>query len=128
MIFFETTIANFTSFCRVCFVNMSLRNTVIRKLKQIKIFWQFFFDAFCQTIDVNISVVKRLYIIYFNIREEFSLNFLRFFYYGFRCTHCILRIKWEKYNFFHTFFNQISNPCFNAWFCISHPYFYRNIY
>ena len=128
MIFFEATIAYFTSFGRVCFVNMSFWNSVIRKLKQIKIFWQFFFNAFSQTIDVKVSIIERFYIIDFDIWEKFRLNFFRFFYYGFCSAHRILRIKWEKYNFFYAFFYQVSDSGFYAWFSVSHPDFYRNIH
>ena len=125
--FAGTTIVEVTGFCGIGFVNMPLRNTVVRELQRIEIFRKFLADAFGETINIDIAIVKRLHVIDFHLREVFFAHFFGFIYHGFRCTHRVLRIKREQNNFGNALFCQFPDAVFNAWFGVSHSDFNRNI-
>ncbi|MPN08612.1 hypothetical protein SDC9_155896 [bioreactor metagenome] len=107
---------------------MPFWNAVIRKLQRIEMLRKFFFNAFRQTVDVDISIIKRLHVIDSNIRKKCFSNFLCFVNHGFRRTHGILRIKRKQNNFCNSLIDQFLDSGFNAWFCVAHPDFHGNIY
>src|SRR5690606_15398126 len=124
----RTAVVQVTGFCRICLVNVPLRNPVIRKLKGIVIFRQFFADAFGQAFYINISVIKRLHIVYPDSREKLFSYFLGLFNNSFSSTHGILRVKRKKHNISNTLLSKFADAVFNAGLGIPHPYFHGYIY
>jgi hypothetical protein len=125
--FSGTAVIQITCFGGIGFINMSFRNSVIRKLQGHRNFQEVSPDAFCQTVDVDISVVKRLNIIDLYIRKFLFLTSS-----AFSITVSVVLIAYCGYKGKEQFLKRPDQPFlnsgFNTWFSISHPDFYRNIY